>query len=67
MGGCSGIAARTDGREDFVDFFQPQGPTALPMRSDHVDASEAKLSQLPLLHGVGRYGDQHSDARGSCS
>jgi hypothetical protein len=33
------------------------------MRSDHVDASRAKLSRPPLLHEVGRYGYQHPDTR----
>jgi hypothetical protein len=36
------------------------------MRSEHADASGAKLSQLPLLCGIGQYSDQHPDMRGSC-
>jgi hypothetical protein len=32
-----------------------------------VDVSRAKLSRSSLLHGVGRFRDQHSDPVGSCS
>jgi hypothetical protein len=66
--GHSEIAARrTDGHGDPADIIQPQDPIASSARSDHVDASGAKLSWLPLLHGVERYGDQHPDMRRSCS
>jgi hypothetical protein len=36
------------------------------MKSEREDASGAKLSRLPLLCGVGQYGDQHPNMRGSC-
>jgi hypothetical protein len=46
-------------------FFNHGGPTTSSTRSECADASGAKLSQLPLLHGVGQYGDQHPGTRGS--
>jgi hypothetical protein len=67
IGGRSWIVAkRTDRSTNSVDLFQPRGPTTSSMRSYRVDASRAKLSRLPLLCGVGQYGDQHSGTRGSC-
>jgi hypothetical protein len=53
-GGRSGIVAKgTDGHGDSTDLFQSLGATSSLMRSEREDASRAKLSRLPLLHGVG--------------
>jgi hypothetical protein len=66
IGGHSrNVAKGTDRRGDSVDLFQPRGPTTSSTRRERVDASGAKLSQLPLLRGVGQYGDQHPDTRSS--